>query len=155
MMRKGPLIRLYSMRWVMSAMVWMVFPNPFHQPECHLSYYYTETPTTPDLWSADETDAITACHLTNLISLLKILSVFAVCLVCTWYCLSCPFINRLDCPLHLLCDLVSHGIVRLQASKGTLHYHIHRQHPALHACLRHHGYYHNNRIPKGAWDRTI
>lgn len=28
MMRKGPLIRLCSMRYVMRAMVWMVFPNP-------------------------------------------------------------------------------------------------------------------------------
>lgn len=27
-MRKGPLIRLCSMRYVMSAMVWMVFPRP-------------------------------------------------------------------------------------------------------------------------------
>lgn len=28
MMRKGPLIRLCSMRYVMRAMVWMVFPRP-------------------------------------------------------------------------------------------------------------------------------
>lgn len=28
MMRKGPLMRLCSMRYVMSAMVWMVFPRP-------------------------------------------------------------------------------------------------------------------------------
>lgn len=28
MMRKGPLMRLCSMRYVMSAMVWMVLPKP-------------------------------------------------------------------------------------------------------------------------------